>query len=69
MRTVRIRFLRPWQRWDRGDVAEVEERIAEVWIRQRAAAPEPLEPVCEVAALQPSDVRTADAPPARRQRR
>jgi len=69
MTLVRIRFLRPWQRYAQGDVATVDERFAEIWIRQRIAAPEPQEALVEAAVMEPADVRTADLTPRRRQRR
>ena len=69
MNQVRIRFLRPWQRYDRGDVATVDERFAEIWIRQRIAAPEPQEALVEAAVVEPADLRSADLTTRRRQRR
>lgn len=67
--TTRIRFLRPWNRYDTGDEAEIDARIADVWVRQRVAVPVPGEAMQEAAVLERADVRTADLTPRRRARR
>ena len=68
MNTVKIRFTRPYLRYDRGQVVEVDERLAERCCREQAAVIEKQQDLLETATIQPADLRTADATPKRRRR-
>jgi hypothetical protein len=68
MTTVKIRFTRPYLRYDRGQVVEVDERLAERCCREQAAVIEKQQDLLETAVVEPAALRTADATPKRRRR-
>jgi hypothetical protein len=68
MTTVKIRFTRPYLRYDRGQIVEVDQRLAERCCRDQAAVIEKQQDLLETAVVEPADLRTADATPKRRRR-
>ena len=67
MSLVKVRLLRPFRVYKRGDVIDLPGGMADAWIRTNLAVLEPQQELIETASLEPEQkTRTADVAPRRR---